>query len=112
MAAKKQPITHEPLLSAVARKLGHAAGKVTNVTHGLLTHGLAGNVAALPATITTSVRKDANVGTPAKAAPVRIAHRRKKRARRADGSTKKRSSKKRPTKKTKRGGAKPPGSRD
>jgi hypothetical protein len=35
MAAKKKPAKMEPLLSAVARTLGHAAGKLARATHHL-----------------------------------------------------------------------------
>ncbi len=42
MTAKKGPAQQEPLLNTVARKLGHAAGTLTNVAQGLT-----GNLSAL-----------------------------------------------------------------
>jgi hypothetical protein len=84
MAAKKR---REPLLSTVARKLGQAAGTVTNLAHGVLTHGL-DNPSSLPATATTSVREAASVGATAKTAPARNVHHPKKRARRSGTTAK------------------------
>lgn len=51
MAAKKakQHPREEPLISAVARRLGQAAGAVTNLTQGLLAHVSAENSSELPA---------------------------------------------------------------
>jgi hypothetical protein len=43
MTAKKQSVNSEPLLSAVARKLGHAAGALTKVTQQLTS-----NISSLP----------------------------------------------------------------
>jgi hypothetical protein len=43
MTPKKQPGGEEPFLNVVARKLGRAAGTLTNVTQGLT-----GNLSALP----------------------------------------------------------------
>ncbi len=55
MPAKKQSKKQEPLLNAVARKLGHAAGKLTKATQELTE-----NLSALPETVTTRLR-EANV---------------------------------------------------
>jgi hypothetical protein len=56
MTIKKRPVKQQPLLTSVARKLGHAAGKLTNVTHELTQ-----NLSALPDTITAKLRKAGNV---------------------------------------------------
>ncbi|MFY9907082.1 MAG: hypothetical protein WAK62_18150 [Terriglobales bacterium] len=89
MSAKKEPVKQEPLLSAVARKLGRAAGTVTNLTHELLNHGLGEDSSSPSATEKPVVRKAANIGVPAKSAPAGNAHHPKKSARRAAGTTKK-----------------------
>jgi hypothetical protein len=93
MAAKKakEQLRQEPLLSAVARKLGQAAGTVTNLTHGLLAHGSAEDSSALSATIATTVRRaknqrtnrKTNQGTTAQPAVTRSVPHRKKKSRRA-----------------------------
>jgi hypothetical protein len=54
MAARKRTVTQEPLLSTVARKLGHAAGTLTKVTQEL-----ADNVSAVPETVAAKVREAA-----------------------------------------------------
>jgi hypothetical protein len=61
MAARKRPGKQEPLLNTVARKLGHAAGTLTNVTHKLTE-----NLSALPEAVTAQVREAANTIAPAK----------------------------------------------
>jgi hypothetical protein len=58
MAAKKRSVKQEPLLNTVARKLGHAAGRLTKVTQRLTE-----NLSALPETVTTQVREAAHIGT-------------------------------------------------
>src|SRR5712691_6009428 len=58
MAAKKRSGKQEPLLNTVARKLGHAAGTLTNVTHKFTE-----NLSTLPETVTTRVRKASIIGT-------------------------------------------------
>jgi hypothetical protein len=52
MPAKKQPKKQKPSLNTVARKLGHAAGKLTKATQELTE-----NLAALPQTVTTGRRE-------------------------------------------------------
>ena len=59
MPAKKRRATQEPLLNTFARKLGHAAGTVTKVTHEFTE-----NLSALPENLATKVRETANIGTP------------------------------------------------
>jgi hypothetical protein len=59
MPAKKRGATEEPLLNTFARKLGHAAGTVTKVTHEFTE-----NLSALPENLATKVRPTANIGTP------------------------------------------------
>jgi len=71
MTSKKRPVTQDPLLTAVARKLGHAAGKLTKATQELTE-----NISALPGTVTKKLRGAANVGTATKKA--RISSRRRK----------------------------------
>jgi hypothetical protein len=63
MAAKKtrEQLRQVPLLSAVARKLGQAAGTVTNLAHELLAHPVAKNGSAEPSSaLATTVRKSKN----------------------------------------------------
>jgi|SRR5580692_4241953 hypothetical protein len=60
MPARKRKATPEPLLNTVARKLGHAAGTLTKATHELTE-----NLAALPATVSTSMREAASAAAPA-----------------------------------------------
>ena len=57
MAAKKRAVKQQPLLNTVARKLGRAAGQLTKATQELTE-----SLSALPGSITTKVRKAANVG--------------------------------------------------
>ncbi len=71
MPAKKQPKKQEPLLNAVARKLGHAAGKLTKATQELTE-----NLSALPETVTTRLR-EANV-VPAELRRSRAQHTKKR----------------------------------
>lgn len=59
MAAKKRPVTQEPYLNAVARKLGNTAGTLAKVTHEFTE-----NLSALPEKLAAKVRKTANVGSP------------------------------------------------
>jgi hypothetical protein len=59
MAAKKRPVTQEPLRNTVARKLGNAAGTLANAMHEFTE-----NLSALPEKLATKVRKTANVGSP------------------------------------------------
>lgn len=59
MTAKKGPAQQEPLLNTVARKLGHAAGTLTNVAQGLT-----GNLSALPEAVSTKIRGAATAGAP------------------------------------------------
>jgi len=59
VAAKKGSVKQEPLLNTVARKLGHAAGRLTNVTHKLTE-----NLSSLPETVTAQVREAARVAVP------------------------------------------------
>jgi hypothetical protein len=61
MTARKRKATREPLLNTVARKLGHAAGTITKATQDLTE-----TLAALPETVSTSVREAANAAAPAK----------------------------------------------
>ncbi len=74
MAAKKPPVRvrDEPLLSTVARKLGHAAGTVTKVTQELTE-----NLSTLPVNVATKVRNATNIGTLGKRARVRTRRPRK-----------------------------------
>jgi hypothetical protein len=97
MAAKKR---REPLLSSVARKLGQAAGTVTNLTQGFLTHGL-DSLSQPPAAAAAGVLDAASVGAGAKTAPARSVDHPKKRARRSGTNQK-----------TKRTSAKPTRSRN
>jgi hypothetical protein len=60
MATKKRAVKQQPLLNTVARKLGHAAGKLTKVTRELTE-----NLSALPEGVTTKVRKVVSIDTPA-----------------------------------------------
>lgn len=61
MTAKKRLTKQEPLLNAVARKLGHAAGTFTKVTHKLTD-----NLSALPGAVTAQVQEAAGTIAPAK----------------------------------------------
>jgi hypothetical protein len=58
MAAKKKPVMQESFLNAMARKLGHAAGTLTKVTHEL-----ADSASTLPENIATKVHEVANAAT-------------------------------------------------
>jgi hypothetical protein len=81
MAAKKRTVTQEPLLSTVARKLGHAAGTLTKVTREL-----ADDVSAVPETVAAKVRQAAQatkIGQSAGRALGRIRRARKKLSRAA-----------------------------
>jgi hypothetical protein len=68
MTARKRKATQEPLLSTVARKLGHAAGKLTKATQEL-----SENLAALPGTVSARVRQAASAAAPAARPRVRAA---------------------------------------
>jgi hypothetical protein len=68
MTARKRKATREPLLSTVARKLGHAAGTITKATQELTE-----NLAALPKTVTTRVRGSASAAVPARRSRSRTA---------------------------------------
>jgi hypothetical protein len=61
MAAKKRPGKQEPLLNSVARKLGHAAGTFTKVTHKWTD-----SLSALPGAVTAQVQGAAVTIAPAK----------------------------------------------
>ena len=82
MAAKKQPVKQEPLLSTVARKLGQAASTLTKVTQELTE-----NLSTLPGSVATKVRTADNINTPGKRSRVRTQHPRKRVRRAAQGQT-------------------------
>jgi len=73
MAVKKRAVTQEPLLSTVARKLGHAAGTITHMTHEF-----ADNVSAMPETVAAKVRQAVKSGESKGRTRGRIRHARKK----------------------------------
>jgi len=73
MPAKKRPVKREPLLAAVARKLGHAAGTLSKVTQELTE-----SLSTLPETVTKKVRKAANMGTAATRSRSHTRHPKKK----------------------------------
>lgn len=73
MTAKKRPVKQNPLLTAVARKLGHAAGKLTKVTYELTE-----NISALPGTVTKKLRGATNAGPAKKKARPSLRHPKKK----------------------------------
>jgi hypothetical protein len=73
MTAKKRPVKQNLLLTAVARKLGHAAGKLTKATHELTE-----NISALPGAVTEKLRGTANAGTAKKKARTSGSHPKKK----------------------------------
>ena len=58
MTVKKQSPKQEPFLNTVARKLGYAAGALTNVAQGLTD-----NISALPQAAATKVRSTAKTVT-------------------------------------------------
>ena len=60
MTAKKHSRKPEPLLNAMARKLGHAAGTIAKVTQEFT-----GNLSSLPDAVTAKMREAANIGTSA-----------------------------------------------
>jgi hypothetical protein len=60
MTAKKHSRKQEPLLNAVARRLGHAAGTIAKVTQEFT-----GNLSSLPDTVTAKMREAVNIGTSA-----------------------------------------------
>lgn len=70
MTPKKQPVRKEPFLNTVARKLGHAAGALTNVAQGLTD-----NLSALPKAasqiVSPSKTSKAPTKRPRRAAPRR-----------------------------------------
>jgi len=69
MKTRNAKVTREPLLSAVARKLGHAAGRLTQATQELTE-----NLSALPTSVAAKVREAANSGEPAERSRTRILH--------------------------------------
>jgi hypothetical protein len=81
MATKKASPKQEPLLNAVARKLGHAAGTLTKVTQEFTE-----NLSELPETVTAKMQQIANAATPAGHTRTRPRHA-KKRNRRAASAT-------------------------
>jgi hypothetical protein len=89
MAAKKQSIRHEPLLTTVARKLGQAAGTLTKVTHEITE-----NLSTLPKSAAMKVHEATKVSTSEKRSRVparpHTRHPRKKIRRAAQGRTTKR----------------------
>ncbi len=105
MAAKKGSVKQEPLLNTVARKLGHAAGRLTNVTHKLTE-----NLSSLPETVTAQVREAARVAVPSEGSRSSTRHP-AKRTRNAAGRQRVRAAsrvvKKSSTGKTQRRGSKP-----
>ena len=78
MTAKKLGEKQEPFLNTVARRLGHAAGTLTNVAQELTE-----NLAALPEAVSTKMRQTA---TGSDVAADRTRHPKKKTARPAAGS--------------------------
>jgi hypothetical protein len=58
MTAQKRS-AEEPFLNTVARKLGQAAGTLTNVAHGLTE-----NLSAIPENLQNKVRQAAGTGSP------------------------------------------------
>jgi len=70
MAAKKRPVKQEPLLITIARKLGQAAGTITNVTQELKD-----NLSTLPDSVAKKVRNATDIDTPPKRLRVRTRHR-------------------------------------
>jgi Sec-independent protein translocase protein TatA len=85
MAAKKQLVKHEPLLTTVARKLGRAAGTFKKVTQEVTE-----NLSTLPESVATKVREAARVNTSKKRSRVRTRHPRKEIRRAAQGQRTKR----------------------
>jgi len=73
VAAKKGSVKQEPLLNTVARKLGHAAGRLTKVTHKLTE-----NFSSLPETVVAQVREAAHVAVPSKGSRSSTRHPEKK----------------------------------
>jgi hypothetical protein len=86
MGTRKQADTKEPLLSTVARKLGQAAGAVTNVAQGLLAREGTENSPPLSKTLTTSTRRKANTAAATEPASARTVRPAKKRGRRVTGA--------------------------
>ncbi len=73
MPTRKQPKKQEPLLSVVARKLGHAAGTLTKATHELTE-----SISVLPETVTARLRKPAEVGAPGRRRRSKVRHPKKR----------------------------------
>src|SRR5271166_5301667 len=73
MAAKKRAVAQEPLLSTVARTLGHAAGTITKATHEL-----ADSVSAVPGSVAAKVRQAAKISKSEVSPRSRSRHPRKK----------------------------------
>lgn len=70
---KKRTVRQEPMLNTVARKLGHAAGTLTNFTQELRE-----NLSTLPDSVAKKVREAANAGAPALPSRVRVRHSKKR----------------------------------
>lgn len=60
MIVAKRKAMHEPLLNAVARKLGHAAGTLAKATQELTAI-----LSAIPENVSAEVRESARAGAPA-----------------------------------------------
>jgi hypothetical protein len=73
MTTRKRMPKQEPLLNAVARKLGHAAGTFTRVTQDLRD-----DLTPLAENVTAKVREAANIAMPAKPPRARNRSTRKK----------------------------------
>jgi len=58
MAPKKKSVKQEPFLNSMARKLGHAAGTLTKVTHDLTD-----NVTTLTESVATKVQEVTGTST-------------------------------------------------
>jgi len=76
MEARKRRVTQEPLLSTVARKLGFAAGKLTQATQELTE-----SLSALPKNVTAKVRAATHSSEPVERSRSRILHPTKKTSR-------------------------------
>jgi hypothetical protein len=70
MAPKKKSVKQEPFLNSMARKLGHAAGTLTKVTHDLTD-----NVTTLTESVATKVQEVTSASgaerTPARTKPAK-----------------------------------------
>lgn len=107
MTAKKAPAKHETILNTVARKLGHAAGTLTNVTREVTE-----NLSTVPETVATGVRQLARIGKLAK--HPRTLHAKKKIRRASSAGTSKSAAsadKRRPRRSKSSNSSRKPGSR-